>query len=119
MIGNLLQMWAENGRAGVSRAIAGICVVLWVAGSVSTLYGSLTPQGMTPHCPHTHSNNAQHTHGSCAWHCDGIETHSSSGRSWELSIAPIGYLFGDSTDALCTAILQDGKAIRGPPVPIF
>lgn len=119
MISTFLQMRAENRRAGFSRAIAGLCVALWLAGSVSTLYGSLTPQWTTPHCPQPHSNSAQHTHGSCAWHCDGIETQAPSGQSWRPSIAPTGYLFGDSTVTICSAILQDGKVIRGPPYPIL
>jgi hypothetical protein len=119
MIGMFLQIWTASRRGRFSRAIAGVCVALWVAGSVSTLYGSLTPQWTTPHCPQSHSNSAHHTHGSCAWHCDGIETQSSTGRSWGPSITPTGYLFGDSTVTICTAILQGGKAIRGPPQSIF
>ena len=119
MIGEFLQMWTENRRARFSRAIACVCVVLWVAGSVSTLYGSLAPQWTTPHCPQSHLNSAQHTLGSCAWHCDGINAQSSSGRSWGPSIAPTGYLFGDSTVTIYPPILQDGKAIRGPPQSIF
>ena len=118
MIGTFLQMWTASRRVRFSRAVAGVCVVLWVAGSVSTLYGSLTPQWTTPHCPQSHSNSAHHTHGSCAWHCDGIDTQSSSGRSWGPSITPTGYLLGDSTATKYTAILDDGKAIRGPPQSI-
>ena|SRR6185295_14792443 len=119
MIGTFSQMWTENRRAGVSRAIAGICMVLWMAGSVSTLYGSVAPQWTTPHCPQSHSNGAQHTQGSCAWHCDGIETQASSGRPWGPFIVPTGFLLGHSTNTIGTAILQDGKAIRGPPYPVY
>jgi len=118
MIDAFLQIWTASRRGKLSRAVACVCVALWVSGSVSMLYGSLTPQWTTPHCPQSHSNSAHHTHSSCAWHCDGIETQSTSGRSWGPSIAPTGYLFGDSTDTICTAILQGGKVIRGPPHPI-
>ena len=118
MIGAFLEMWTASRRGRLSRAIAGVCVALWVTGSVSMLYG-LTPQWTTPHCPQSHSNSAQHTHGSCAWHCDGIETQYSSGRSWGPSIVPSGYLLGDSAVTKYTAILEDGKAIRGPPHSIF
>lgn len=111
----ILQMWTESRRGRLSRAIAGVCVALWVAGSVSMLYGSRTPQWTTPHCPQSHSNSAQHTHGSCAWHCDGIETPSASGRSWGPSIVPTGFLLGDFAATKYTAILDGGKAIRGPP----
>src|SRR5580765_730282 len=113
------QIWGGTARSRFARAMAGACVLLWMVESVSTLYGSLTPQWTTPHCPQSHSNSAQHTHGSCAWHCDGIETQSSSARSWGPSIAPTGYLFGDSSVTVCTAILQDGKVIRGPPHLVF
>jgi len=119
MIGMFLQMWILSRRGRFSRAIAGVYVVLWVAGSVSALYGSLTPQWTTPHCPQSHSNTAHHTHGSCAWHCDGIDTQSSSGRSWGPSIAPTGFLCGDSTATICAAILNGGTATRGPPQSIF
>ena len=78
MIGAFLEMWTASRRGRLSRAIAGVCVALWVTGSVSMLHGSLTPQWTTAHCPQSHSNSAQHTHGSCAWHCDGIESQSSS-----------------------------------------
>jgi hypothetical protein len=118
MIGMFLQMWSANRRERFSHAI-GVCVALWLAGSASTLYGSLTPQWTMPHCPQSHSNSAQHTLGSCAWHCAGIETQSASDRSWGPSIAPTGYLSGDSTVPVCTLILHDGKAIRGPPHSIF
>ena len=119
MIGAFLQIWTASPRGRLPRAIACACIVLWVTGSVSTLYGGFTPQGTTPHCPQSQSSSAQHTHGSCAWHCDGIEAQSSSGRSWGPSIIPTGYLFGDSTVTRGTAILQGGKAIRGPPHSIY
>ena len=119
MIGTFLQLWTESRRGRLSRAIAGVCVVLWVAGSVSTLYGSLTPQWTTPHCPQSHSNSAHHTHGSCAWHCDGIETQSSSGRSWGPSIAPTRFVFGHHSATLHATTLNGVITTRGPPQPIF
>src|SRR5687767_9196330 len=118
MINPSLRIWAASRRVRLSRAIACVFVALWVVGSVSTLYGSLLPQRTASHCPQSHSNSAHHTHGSCAWHCDGIEAQSSLGRSWGPSITPTGYLFGDSTITISTAILEGGKAIRGPPHPI-
>lgn len=117
MISKFLQMGIIHRRARLARAIAGVCVVLWVAGSISTLYGCLAPQWTTPHCPQSQSNNGPHTLGSCAWHCDGFGTQSSS-DPWGPSIAAIGYLFGDPADTIGLAILQNGKVIRGPPDPI-
>ena len=119
MIGTFSQMSTASRRGRFCRAIAFVCAMLWMAGSVSTLYGSLTPQWTTPHCPQSHAKAAHHTHGSCAWHCDGIDTQSSSDRSWGPSIAPTGFLCGDSTATICAAILQGGMAIRGPPQPIL
>ncbi len=116
MISAFLQMRIENRRGQFSRAIAGICVVLWLTGSVSTLYGSLTQQWTAPHCPQTHSNSAHHTHGSCAWHCDGIDTPSSSVRSWRPSITPTGFLSVHLSATLHNSILNGGTTTRGPPL---
>ena len=115
MIDVFLQKWTESRRARFSRAIAGVCVVLWLAGSVSTLYGSRTPQWTTPHCPQSHPNNAQHTHGSCAWHCDGIDTPSSPGRSWGPPIIPTGFLSGHLSATSHATVLNGGVTSRGPP----
>lgn len=118
MISNkFVQIGIIHRRARLARAIAGICVVLWVAGSMSTLYGGLAPQWTTPHCPQSQSHKAPHTPGSCAWHCDGFGPQSSSGP-WGPSIAAIGYLFGDPADTIGIATLQNGEVIRGPPAPI-
>ena len=119
MIGTFLQMWTANRRARFSRAIAGVCVVLWLTGSVSTLYGTRTPQWTTPHCPQSHSNSAQHTHGSCAWHCDSIDSQSFSGRSWWSSVTPTGFLSGHLSAAAFAPNLNGGVTSRGPPRSSF
>ena len=119
MIGAVLQMWTASRRGRLSRAIACLSVALWVVGSFSTLYGNLSPQWTAPHCPQSHSNSVHHTHGFCAWHCVGIETQSASDGSWGLSTTPTGYLFGDATVTIRTAIFEGVKAIRGPPHSIL
>ena len=119
MISMFLQVRAENRRGTFSRAIACVCVSLWLAGSVSTLYGSRTPQWTTPHCPQSHSNSAQHTHGSCAWHCAGIDTPSSSGRSWGPSSTPTGFVCWHPSATLHATILNGGITTRGPPRSSF
>jgi hypothetical protein len=116
MVRTFFQMWAETRRGQFPRAIAGVCVVLWLVGSVSTLYGSLTPQWTTPHCPQPHSTGTHHnTHGSCAWHCDSIDNPSLSGRSWKPSVTQTEllswYLGATANDALITG----GVTGRGPP----
>jgi len=107
------QIWTASRQGRFSRAIAYVCVVLWVAGSGSTLYGSVTPQWTTLHCPQSHSNSAHHTRGSCAWHCDGIETRSSSGRSWGPSITPTVFLSRHASSTICAEILTDGSPPGG------
>jgi hypothetical protein len=115
LIGRFLQMWTTSRRGKFPRVIAGVCAVLWVAGSVSTLYGGLAPQWTTPHCPQSHSNPAHQTHGACAWHCDGIDTPSFSGRTWRPSIAPTGFLSGHLSATSDTTVLNGGVTSRGPP----
>ncbi len=110
----LLQIQTESRRGKFFRACVGVCVALWVAGSVSPLYGSLPSKS---HCPQSNSSSAHHTQGSCASHCDGIETPSSSGRTWEASIAPTGFVSGELGNGLYAAILNGGMAARGPPHP--
>ncbi len=116
MVRTFFQVRAESRWGQSSRAIAGLCVALWLAGSVSTLYGNLAPQWTTPHCPQAHSTNAQHTHGSCVWHCDGIETQSSSGRSWRPSLTPAGFLSGHFSATSHGTVLHGGITSRGPPL---
>lgn len=115
MIGAFLQMWTANRRGTFSRAIAGVCVVLWIAGSVSTLYGSLTPQWTTPHCPQGQAHSGQHSHSHCVWHCDGIDTQSSSGRSWRPSMTPTRFVSGHLSATSYATSLNGGVTTRGPP----
>jgi hypothetical protein len=115
MIRRFVHMGTTNRRGTFSRAIAGVCIVLWMAGSISTLYGSLSPQSKTPHCPQSHSGSAQHTSGSCVWHCDSIDTQSFSGRSWRPSITPAGFLSGNPISTLRITIINGGITTRGPP----
>ena len=51
MIDLFSQILGRRTRSQFVRATVGVCVLLWMVGSVSTLYGSLTPQWTTPHCP--------------------------------------------------------------------
>ena len=115
MVRTFFQMRTETRRGQFSRVIAGLSVALWLAGSVSTLYGSLTPQWTTPHCPQSHSSAAQHSHGSCAWHCDNIDNPSSSGRSWRPSVTPTEFLSWHLSATSHATDLTGGITTRGPP----
>lgn len=115
MVGTFLQMWTANRRDTFSRAIAGVCVALWIAGSVSTLYGSLTPQWTTPHCPQGQAHSGQQSHSHCAWHCDGIDAQAATGRNQGSSADPDGYMVNEDVLSLQTAAYRTGPAPRGPP----
>src|SRR6185295_15910072 len=86
------QIWGWRARSRFARAMAGACVLLWMVGSVSTLYGSLTPQWTTPHCPQGQANSGQHSHSHCVWHCDGIDARVSTGRHAGISVDPNGMI---------------------------
>ena len=110
-----LQIRTACRPAGFSRAMAGVCVVFWLAGSISTLYGSPAPQWTTPHCPQSHSNPAHQTHGACAWHCDNIDNPSSSGRSWRPSLTQTEFLSGPLSATSDCTVIHGGITSRGPP----
>jgi hypothetical protein len=116
MIGMCSHIWLENRRARLSRAIAGACVALWLTGSVSMLYGNLTPQLTTPHCPQSHSHNAQPTHGACAWYCAGIDTQSDSCRAWASALTQAGFAGRSLSASLDITIVDAWMSPRGPPI---
>jgi hypothetical protein len=116
MIDVFLQKWTEGGRARFSRTIAGVCVALWVTGSVSMLYGSLTPQWTTPHCPQSHSHSTQPMHGACAWYCASIDTHSDSSRPWASAQTQAGFAGRSLSASLDIAIVYGWMSPRGPPI---
>jgi len=116
MIDLFLQKWTESRRARFSRAIAGVCVVFWLAGSVSTLHGSLTPQWTIPHCPQSHSHSAQPTHGACAWHCASIDTHSDSSRPWASALTQTGFAGRSLIASFGVAMAHGWMSPRGPPI---
>jgi hypothetical protein len=115
MISTFLQMRTENRRAGFSRAIAGLCVVLWLAGSVSTLYGSLTPQWTTPHCPQGQANSGQQNHSHCVWHCGGIDVQAATSRNPGNVADPAGYQTQAGVLSPKTLAYRMESVPRGPP----
>ena len=116
MIDVFLQKWTESRRARFSRTIAGVCVALWLTGSVSMLYGNLAPQWTTPHCPQSHSHSTQPMHGACAWYCAGIDTQSDSSRPCAFALTQTGFA-GRSLSASFDFAIVDGRMpSRGPPI---
>lgn len=116
MIGMFSQIW--RGRAGsrLPRAMAGVCVLLWMVGSVSSLYGSLMVQGATPHCPERTSHLPQHNQNHCLWHCVGIDAQAVTGRNPSCSADPAGASVSAGILPFQTIVYRTGSAPRGPPV---
>jgi hypothetical protein len=102
-------------QGAVGRALAGLCALLWVAGSVSAAYGSLTPQWTTPHCPQGTSHHAQHSQNHCVWHCDGVDTQATGGRVPGSLAAPSSFLSFAAGRSLQTVVHRLGAIPRGPP----
>ncbi|MCC6141534.1 MAG: hypothetical protein IT389_13070 [Nitrospira sp.] len=102
-------------RGAVSRALAGFCALLWIAGSVSAAYGSLTPQWTLPHCPQGTSHHAQHSQSHCVWHCDGVDAQASLGRNPGAQTDPFGYWAETGGRSLQTVAHRTGAIPRGPP----
>ena len=116
MIDVFLQEWTENRQARFARAVAGICVVLWLAGSVSKLYGTPTPQSTTPHCPQSHSHSTQPMHGACAWYCASIDTQSDSCPPWASALTQTGFAGRSLSASLDITIVDAWMSPRGPPI---
>src|SRR5262245_3472686 len=116
MIGMCLAARGKREWNKLPHAIACVCVLLWIVGSFSTLYGDLAPHSRTPHCPPQSHANATH---SCAWHCDGVESSSSSGRSCGPSIAPTGFVSRHPSPISYATNLNRGITTRGPPHFMF
>jgi hypothetical protein len=115
MIGMSSQISGRRVPSGFARATACVCILLWVVGSVSLVYGSLTPQWTTPHCPQGQANSGQHSHSHCVWHCDGVDEQVATGRSGGSSATPNGYVSGHLGAIPLVAVLSAGIVPRGPP----
>jgi hypothetical protein len=99
--------------------MAGVCVLLWLLGSDSSLYGSLMVQGATPHCPEQTSHLPQHNQNHCLWHCVGIDAQAAAGRNPISSADPAGQQVNAGVLPFQTIVYRTGLAPRGPPVTSF
>ncbi|UVT15411.1 MAG: hypothetical protein H8K04_16610 [Nitrospira sp.] len=109
-------MWRVRHRARFIRALAGCCVALWLAGSLSVTQGNLSAQWTTPHCPQGQTPNAQHGHSHCVWHCGGIDVQGTSGRGGASVDAPIGRVWNLGADTLLVGMFHAEIVPRGPPL---
>jgi hypothetical protein len=110
------QILGQGARSRFPRALAGVCVLLWLVGSVSSLYGSLTPQWTMPHCPQGTLHLPQHNQDHCLWHCDGIDAQAATGRNPGSAADPAGERVNAGILSLRTIAYRTGAAPRGPPV---
>src|SRR6185436_5389852 len=113
------QMWGERAGSRLPRAMAGVCVLLWLLGSVSSLYGGLSPQWTMPHCPQGTSHLPQHSQIHCLWHCVGIDAQAATDRNPRSSTDPAGASVSAGILSLRTIVYRTGTAPRGPPVTSF
>jgi hypothetical protein len=104
-----------NTQQHVSRALTGCWVVLWLTGSLSVAQGNLTTPWTGTHCPPGQTQNSQHSHNHCAWHCGGLDIQSAEGRgaiSTEIHVSRVWSLGGISLQET----VPDGEfPPRGPP----
>jgi len=119
VIGMFSQMWGERAGSRLPRAMAGVCVLLWLLGSVSSLYGGLSPQWTMPHCPQGTSHLPQHSQIHCLWHCVGIDAQAATDRNPRSSTDPAGASVSAGILSLRTIVYRTGTAPRGPPVTSF
>lgn len=113
------QIWGRGAQSRFARSTAGVCVLLWMLGSVSSLYGSLMVQRTTSHCPQEPSHLPQHGQKHCVWHCDGIDAQAATGRNPSSSADPAGHRVNAGILSLQTIAYQTGPTPRGPPVTSF
>lgn len=95
--------------------LAGVCALLWVAGSVSVTYGNLSPQWTMPHCPQGPAHHAQHSQNHCPWHCDGIDTQANTGKTPGSQTDLSAYLTGTGGRTLQALAFRSEIIPRGPP----
>jgi len=102
-------------QGAVARTLAGLCALLWIAGSVSAAYGSLTPQWTTSHCPQGTAHHAQHSQSHCVWHCDGIDAQATGGRVPGSQADLSSFLSYSASRSLQPVAHRSGAIPRGPP----
>ncbi|MBI5317130.1 MAG: hypothetical protein HZB34_14290 [Nitrospirae bacterium] len=115
MVITILQKRDRSRRGKFPRAIACLCVLLWIVGSFSTLYSSLTPQWTTPHCPQGQTPSGQQNHSHCVWHCGGIDAQAATGRNPGNVADPAGYQTQAGVLSPKTLAYRMESVPRGPP----
>jgi hypothetical protein len=68
-------------RQQVSQVLTGCCALLWLTGFLTVGQANPTAQWVAPHCPQGQTQNGQHSHNHCAWHCSGFDIQNGDGRA--------------------------------------
>lgn len=104
-----------NNRRQASRALTGCFAVLWLIGSLSIDQGNLTAQWTGTHCPQGQTQNSQHSHNHCTWHCDGLDIQG-GGRQGEISTdIHLSRVWSLGVIPLQDAVIDGEFPPRGPP----
>ncbi|MDH4082185.1 MAG: hypothetical protein OEV99_00365 [Nitrospira sp.] len=106
-------------RQQVSQALTACCAVLWLAGFLSVGQGNLTTQWVAPHCPQGQTQNGQHRHNHCAWHCGGLDIQSGGGRGETTADVQVSLVWSLGTILVQDAAVDGQFPPRGPPRVIF
>jgi len=106
-------------RQQVFRALAGYCVVLWLTGFLSVAQGNLISQWTMPHCPQGQTQNSQHSHNHCAWHCAGLDIQGGAGRGEIFTDIHVSRVWSLGGVPLLDTALDGEFPPRGPPQVIL
>ena len=102
-------------RQQVSRMLSGCCAVLWLTGFLSVGQGDLTTQWTAPHCPSGQTQNGQHSHSHCAWHCGGFDIQGGGGRGEIFTDIHVSRVWSLGVIPLQDAVSDGEFPPRGPP----
>jgi hypothetical protein len=102
-------------RQHISRTLTGCWVALWLAGSLSVAQGSLLPQWNMPHCPQGQTQNGQHNHTHCVWHCGGLDIQRGGGREETSADIHLGRIWTIGNIPVRDAVVDGEFPPRGPP----
>ncbi|MBS0181543.1 MAG: hypothetical protein JSS39_04025 [Nitrospira sp.] len=102
-------------RQQVSRALTVCCTVLWLTGSLSVAQGNLTAQWTGTHCPKGQTQNSQHSHNHCTWHCGGLDIQGGGGRDEISTDIRLSRVWSLRVIPLQDAVIDGEFPPRGPP----
>jgi hypothetical protein len=107
-------MWTTR-RQQASRVLAACCAMLWLAGPLWVAQGNLTTQWTGTHCPQGQTQNGQHSHNHCAWHCVGLDIQGGSVRGEVPADVHRSFVWSLGAIPLRDAALDGEFPPRGPP----